>query len=106
MNDLQQAVYNQLGSDSMEEFLEELKDLAQHGADCGFSGFIYHHETTDFFDDNRKAILERIDDDIYEYGETQTRAEFIAGFRCLRPYTLSWMSNHFFGERVMRMKYR
>ena len=54
------AVIKQSGG--WDSFQEIAKDVAEHGADSGFSGWIYYRETMDFFRKNRKAILEYADE--------------------------------------------
>lgn len=52
--DLMQAVIEQLGGE--QEFLDSYSDISEYGIDGGFGGFIYYHETVDFFNDNFDAI--------------------------------------------------
>ena len=36
--------------------IEEIKDVASHGCSGGVSGFIYHKDTNQFFDDHEDAV--------------------------------------------------
>ena len=36
--------------------IEEIKDIAAHGCSGGVSGFIYHKDTNQFFDDHEDAV--------------------------------------------------
>ena len=60
------------------EFRWMMQDIANHGADAAFHGFIYHHETCDFYDANQELIWEAICDDGEAFG--QTPMQVIAGF--------------------------
>ena len=53
------AVVKQSGG--WDSFQEMAKDVAEHGADKGFPGWISYRETMDFFRKNRKTILEYAD---------------------------------------------
>lgn len=78
---LQKAVYTQLGSDDMEEFLSTLEDVRNHGADVGFSGFIYYAETMAFARKHKKLIMEEVESMAHDLGEGVI--EMVAGFNCL-----------------------
>lgn len=55
------AVYDQLGCDSVEEFVEECENCMTPGgcgANAGFHGFIYYTETTEFYLNNRTLIID------------------------------------------------
>jgi hypothetical protein len=43
-------------------------DAGNHGADGGYSGFIWHDELAKFFEDNRKDILAMAKEDYSEFG--------------------------------------
>lgn len=73
------AVIAQIGG--WDSFKSSAKDVTNHGADSGFSGFIYHTETVKFFNNNRDEILGLAQDMADEFG--QTKIEMIKGFRCL-----------------------
>ena len=45
-----------------EDGLSEVRDISNHGIDAGFSGFLYYHETTSFFNEFEFEIEERLDD--------------------------------------------
>lgn len=79
------AVRRQLGG-TKKETTETLRDVAAHGADAGFHGFIYYSETAKFFRRNRALILESLEESANDCGESVL--SLVAGFRCLnRDYT-------------------
>ena len=57
------------------------QEINDHGADCGFSGFIYHYETAAFFRGHSDEIMVMLRDLASDVG--QTPAEMVAGFNCL-----------------------
>lgn len=57
------------------------KEISEHGADCGWSGFIYYAETEAFYRAHRAEILRMLRESADEIG--QTPAEMISSFRCL-----------------------
>lgn len=61
-----------------------LKDVAEHGADSGFPGFIYYSETCEFFRDNRQVILTMLEEDAEELD--LTAEELVASFRGLEGF--------------------
>jgi hypothetical protein len=77
------AVIKQLGFENTQDeyFQETISDICAHGADCGFSGFIYYHETTEFFDKNKKEIIALAKEQSSEFG--MGLLEFIASNNCL-----------------------
>lgn len=63
------AVVEQSGG--IELFAEMAPDIARHGVDGGFSGWIYYTETCEFFAQNRKdimALAEQLAEDLGEGG--------------------------------------
>lgn len=78
-NQLINAVKDELGRD---EYLKStMQEVCNHGADAGFSGFIYYHETRAFFDANKSAIVDHAKELASDLG--QGLLEMIAGFNCL-----------------------
>lgn len=76
---LVRAVLRQLGGGA--EAWDSLRDVAGHGADGGFGGFIYYTDTVGFFKRYRAEIVElarRMADDLGE-----GVVEMVAGFNCL-----------------------
>jgi hypothetical protein len=57
------------GWESLVELSGNLADCAKHGADGGFSGFIYYNETIAFFLHNRKDIVKNLEITANELGE-------------------------------------
>ena len=42
--------------------LDEIKDVANYGCAGGVSGFIYYHETSEFFDEHEDEIYDVLND--------------------------------------------
>jgi len=73
------GVVKQLGG--MGRAVEQMADIANHGIDGGFSGFIYHVETCAFFRKYRKEISALVSDTAEEFGLSEI--DFVSSFRCL-----------------------
>ena len=69
----------------MTEFLETLQDVANHGAGCGFSGFIYYTDTVSFTKRNRAEIMEQLKEDADSYGSSVS--DMVCGFNCFKGYS-------------------
>lgn len=76
---LVRAVVRQAGG--WEAFQENAEDVANHGADGGFHGFIYYRDTVAFTRRNREAIIEALTESADSLGETV--AGLVRSFRCL-----------------------
>lgn len=74
------AVKRNLGG-SKSEIKDTLQDVANHGANAGFSGFIYYTDTVKFFKNNRAEIVALVKEYASEFD--QTPIQFVASFRCL-----------------------
>ena len=74
------AVVKQSGG--WDSFQEMARDVAAHGADNGFSGWIYYHETMTFFKKNRTLILEYAEEVADDMG--QDLLSLIQGFGIFR----------------------
>lgn len=61
---------------------ESLQDIARHGIDGGFGGFIYTAETVAFFKRNRTDICSLAEQMADDFG--QSAVEMVASFGCLR----------------------
>jgi len=83
---LENAIFDQTGADDRTEFLQILRDVAQHGADGGFSGFIYYTETRAFYLENRALILEQLRDDADSMGADSVIG-LVASFRCAADFS-------------------
>ena len=68
------AVVRLIGKDS-------IKDVVNHGADSGFSGFTYYAETCKFYRRHRKAINQWVIEMAEELGEDPLT--MVRNFRCL-----------------------
>lgn len=77
---LTRAVMRQLGGIN-KDTRKTLEDVAQYGADAGFSGFTYYKDTCKFFCANRAEIIALAEETAEEFG--QGMIEMIRGFRCL-----------------------
>lgn len=76
---LVRAVVRQAGG--WESFEEAAPDIARHGIDGGFHGFIYHTDTLKFAKKNRASIAELAESQASDFG--MGVLEMIQGFRCL-----------------------
>ena len=74
------AVIRQFGG--WQTFQEKANDVANHGIDGGYCGFVYYDETTAFTKKHKKMIIENITHFADELGESFTKV--IAGFNCLK----------------------
>ena len=92
------AVIENLGYDNKNdpELIQQLKDISNYGIDGGFGGFIYYSETTSFFNENRKEIIELVKEMSFEFGDGMI--EFVASFNCFkdRDLTLDEIGNVLF----------
>lgn len=80
------AVLEQLGGDS-DETRNTLREVAEHSADAGWTGFTYYSDTLAFFAANKAAIIARLKEDGVEFG--QDPLAIVAGFGCLKGLKLS-----------------
>ena len=62
---------------------DSFEDIARHGIDGGFHGFIYYADTVPFFKRNRKEIGELVKYFAEQFGEDQITV--VANFNCLKP---------------------
>ena len=83
------AVIENLGYDNQNDpdCIEDLKNITNHGIDCGYGGFIYYSETTSFFNENRKEIIELVKDMSFELGDGMI--EMVASFNCFKDMDLT-----------------
>lgn len=81
--ELIRAVVRQSGG--WESFKESAPDIANHGIDGGFHGFIYTKETNAFAKRNRAAIQAMAAHQADDFGTSIT--EMIQGFGCYRHGT-------------------
>ena len=83
------AVIENLGYDNKNdpELIQQLKDITNHGIGGGFGGFIYYSETTSFFNENRKEIIELVKDMSFELGDGMI--EMVASFNCFKNMDLT-----------------
>lgn len=77
---LVRAVICQLGG--WQSFTEAAQDIANHGIDGGFHGFIYCRDTEAFTKRNREHIAAMARDQANDFGSTIT--EMIQNFGCFR----------------------
>lgn len=74
------AVVRQVGG--WDNFKELAGDVARHGANGGFSGFIYYSDTVAFTKRVKGDLLEFCAEQAREFGNDGA-ASFIAGFNCV-----------------------
>lgn len=77
---LVRAVVRQLGG--WESFTESAPDIANHGIDGGFHGFIWHKDTEAFAKRHRKDIAAMASEQAPDFGTGVI--EMIRGFGCFR----------------------
>jgi len=84
------AVIENLGYDDLNdpELIQQLKDITNHGIGGGFGGFIYYSETTSFFNENRKEIIELVKEMSFSLGEGMI--ELVASFNCLKNMDVTY----------------
>ena len=85
LTELQKRVIEQLSGESElnEDNASTLKDVANNGADVGFSGFIYYNETCKFFDDNKDLLMEQLLEDRVNIGYSSL-TEMLSSFKCFK----------------------
>lgn len=105
---LASAVIRQFGG--WEDFREKAHDVANHGIDSGYCGFIYSAETVAFTKKHKKLIIENITQFANEFGESFVKV--IADFNCLKntgitenDVMLALMSPRSCDEDVLRQVY-
>ena len=83
MNNLQQAVIEQLGQTCcVQPLLDTLRDIVHGGIDGGFTGFIYYTDTVAFAERNKDEILELARELAYDLGMDGAYS-LVATFGCL-----------------------
>tara|TARA_B100001093_G_C26775399_1_gene992100 strand:- start:435 stop:896 length:462 start_codon:yes stop_codon:yes gene_type:complete len=92
-NKLFTAVYEQLGADSIEEFVQICGDIYRNGASAGFSGFIYYQETRDFAHKNQKIIEEALVECANEMG--MSPSELIKTCNWIKDYLTEFTTQEF-----------
>ena len=91
------TVLRQLNGDAK----DSLQDIANHGADGGFHGFIWHKDTVAFFKRNREDIVALVHRMAEELGETPI--EMVATFNCLGgPAYRKAKDSHYKEQEVLR----
>lgn len=78
---LVRAVVKQIGGWDDETRLA-LEDIARHGADVGFSGFVYYADTVSFFNRTKRNILELAESQARDFGIGML--EMVMGFRRIK----------------------
>jgi len=77
------AVVRQVGG--WDSFKELAADVANHGADSGFSGFTYYTDTVKFTSKHKASILEYAGELASEIGDGNALS-LISSFNCLKAY--------------------
>tara|TARA_R100000654_G_scaffold5370_2_gene15230 strand:- start:434 stop:895 length:462 start_codon:yes stop_codon:yes gene_type:complete len=92
-NKLFEAVYEQIGADSPEEFVQICEDICLGGASAGFSGFNHYQETRDFAHANQKIIEESLIEAAEEMGISPS--ELIKTCNWIKDRVLDFSSRRF-----------
>ena len=80
---LADAVITQLGG--WERFTSQAQHISENGAQDGFAGFTYYHETVKMALAHFDAIMENLTNDALEYGQDSV-AEMMTSWICLEGY--------------------
>lgn len=80
---LTRAVVKQIGG--WESFKESAEDVTEHGADGGFSGFIYYTDTLRFYKNHKEEIYSLLHDYAEQFGIQVIT--LMQGWRCLSNST-------------------
>ena len=59
--------------------LSEIRQAGAHGADAGWSGFVYYGETVEFYEANEELVWSILEEDASEFGYPNVPA-FVASF--------------------------
>jgi len=71
-----------------DNFKEVAGDIYNHGINGGFTGFIYHKDTVDFYRRNKKLIIELATSQAEEFGEDIFA--MVSNFNCIKgQYTIN-----------------
>jgi len=78
------AVLDQLGMLGDDEPADEtsLEDIANHGINGGFSGFVYYADTAQFYADNQELIRDQLKEEAESYG-SGSAISLIMSFNCI-----------------------
>jgi hypothetical protein len=91
------SIVDQLGTDwEDEDFIYTMLDVSRHGANCGFGGFIYYNETSQFYRENQSEIIDLLTDLADQMG--QTKMDLVKGFRCTEDATEDEIAYTLFGN--------
>ena len=87
---LEKAVIYQLGYTTTDlnndDLLETLKNVCNNGASGGIHGFIYYSDTEEFFEKNKKLILEKLESDYIDFGY-KSISDMLLSFNCINSDT-------------------
>jgi len=82
MNNLKNAVLNQLGFDDLDDIdTGTLEDICNYGANSGFVGFTYYTDTIEFFNNNKTDIINMAKEQADQFGVDYI--EMIKSFNCI-----------------------
>lgn len=65
--------------------VDQMLEVAEHGADAGWPGFTYYGETSKFAGRHRKMILDELEKDLVDFDE-KTITAMIKGWKCLSMF--------------------
>jgi hypothetical protein len=89
----------------MANLKDDLQDIANHGADAGYSGITYYRDTVHLYERFEDEIFEALTDDTEQFGADNVPA-FIATFRraddCDSPTGFKNLLVWYYVERVAR----
>jgi len=92
---LVKAVIRQFGG--WEAFISSAPDVVNHGIDGGFGGFIYYLDTVDFYNRNKKSILELVEYEAFSQGVDEF--EMLKNFKCMEGITAMEIAEGLFSNK-------
>ena len=96
---LKRAVSRQMGG--AECLYESAYDIASHGANCGWSGFVYYSDTVAFTKRHKQKIISCLKEDALNCGESF--ANFVSGFRCFKGMTQDEIMDGLYNPKSIHM---
>ena len=84
--------------------IDQLRDVATHGADTGWPGFCYYHETAAFYARHKKAINQLAEELAADLGDGPL--DMVRGFNCLKDsgFTTVEVAKTMYGRRTEKEK--
>lgn len=69
--------------ENIEQTTSTLQDIARHGINGGYGGFIYYEDTCKFFDENKDAIFKLLNE-LYQECAYGSEMEMLRSFNCFK----------------------